>query len=210
MKIKICGITNAADAELALDEGADLLGFIFCRSARTADPLVVRDIVRRMPGTKPGVGVFLDQPLDEVKAVLAQTGLPIAQLHGSETPEYAAALGVPVIKTFTAFTPEALETLRRFDSWAYLLDLPKGMATRASIDPDWALCAKKYGKVIASGRLMPDTVHEIIHRVRPFGVDSASGTEASPGRKDPGRVRAFIQAARTADSDSQRIKVTVR
>jgi len=210
LKIKICGITSPADGEASLAEGADLLGFIFCKSPRTVDVRVARDIVRTMPDARQGVGVFNDQPLDEVRSVLAETGLTIAQLHGRETPEYAAALGVPVIKSFTSFSAEDLEALRKYDCWAYLLDVPKGQAARTQIDPDFAVCAKKYGKVIASGKLSPENVYEAIRRMRPFGVDSASGTEGSPGKKDRAKVRAFIQNARTADRETQRIKVEVR
>ncbi len=210
MKIKICGVTSAADAEIALAEGADLLGFIFCKSPRTIEARVARDIVRKLADPRQCVGVFNDQPLDEVRSLLAETGLPLAQLHGRETPEYASALGVPVIKSFTTFTPEALEGLKKYDCWAYLLDVPKGQAARTKIDHDWAICAKKFGKVFASGKLTPENVHEVITRVRPFGVDSASGTESAPGRKDRAKVRAFIQNARLADRETQRIKVEVR
>jgi phosphoribosylanthranilate isomerase len=210
LKIKICGVTTAADADMALTEGADLLGFIFCRSPRTVEARAARDIVRRLPDARQGVAVFNDQPLDEVRSILAETGLSLAQLHGHETPEYASALGVPVLKSFTTFTPEALNELRKYDCWAYLLDVPKGQAARTRIDHDWAICAKKYGKVFASGKLSPENVHEVITRVRPFGVDSASGTESSPGKKDRAKVRAFIQNARLADRETQRIKVEVR
>jgi len=210
LKIKICGITTPADALMSLEEGADLLGFIFCKSPRTVTARTAREIVRRLPDARQGVGVFNDQPLDEVRSILAETGLTVAQLHGHETPEYASALGVPVIKSFTEFTAEALEGLRKYDCWAYLLDVPKGQAARTAIDPDFAVCAKKYGKVIASGKLNPDNVYEVIRRIRPFGVDSASGTESAPGLKDRAKVRAFVQNARLADRETQRIKVTVR
>lgn len=210
MKIKICGITNPADADLALSEGADLLGFIFCKSPRSIDVRTAREIVRHLPDTRPGVGVFMDQPLADVRAILQETGLTMAQLHGRETAEYAHALGVPVIKTFTAFSAESLEALRKYDSWAYLLDVPKGVGARTKIDSEWAVCAKKFGRVFASGRLTAENVHEAIHRIRPYGVDCASGTERAPGRKDPGRLRAFIQATRTADAETQSVKVEVR
>lgn len=210
MKIKICGITSTADAEMALAEGADLLGFIFCKSPRTVDVRTAREIASLMPDPKQGVAVFNDQPLEQVRSILAETGFGFAQLHGCETPEYAASLGTPVIKSFTEFTTGSLETLRRHDCWAYLLDLPRGQALRTRIDVDFAVCAKKYGKVIASGKLTPENVYEVVRRIRPFGVDSASGTESVPGRKDRGRVRSFIQHARTAEIETQRIKVTVR
>ncbi|MBI2930950.1 MAG: phosphoribosylanthranilate isomerase [Planctomycetes bacterium] len=210
MKIKICGITNPADAEMALTEGADLLGFIFCKSPRAVGVQAAREVLRELPDPSVGVAVFNNQPLDEVRSILAETGLTIAQLHGQEAPDFVSALGVRVIKSFTEFTPDALDNLRRYDCWAYLLDVPKGQAARTHIDPDFAVCAKKYGKVIASGKLTADNVYEVIRRVRPFGVDTASGTECAPGKKDKARVRAFIQNARLADRETQRIKVEVR
>ncbi|MBI4565476.1 MAG: phosphoribosylanthranilate isomerase [Planctomycetes bacterium] len=210
MKIKICGITTPQDAAVALEEGADFLGFIFNRGPRQADARVVREIVRRIPRHAEGVGVFTDQPFDEVRSVLEQSDLTIAQLHGAEPPEYAAALGVRVIKTFTSFTRQSLGELAKYDSFAYLLDVPRGYAARSQVDPDWAVCAKKHGRIIVSGGLDSGNVREVIRRTRPYGVDVCSWTDRSPGVKDPDKIRAFIRAARWAVQDTERIKVTVR
>lgn len=210
MKIKICGICRPEDADAAVEEGADLLGFVFAPSPRRADPAVVRPVVRRLPAHVEAVGVFLNQPVDEVRRTLESAGLSIAQLHGSETPEEAAALGARVIKSFTTYGRQSLEALAGWDAWAFLLDVPKGAGGRSAVDPDFALCARKYGRVFLAGRLHAGTVGDAIRRVRPFGVDVASGVESAPGVKDRAAVRAFIRAARAAHRDTQTVKVSVR
>ena len=209
MKVKVCGITNQADAALAADEGADLIGLVLHRGPRRVDLRTARDIVRRLPRTVEAVGLFQDQPIDEMKSALAETGLAAAQLNGQEPPDVAAALGVRVIKTFTTFTNESLERLRRYDTYAFLLDVPRGATGRSRIDLDWAVVAKKVGRVIASGRLTPEDLFDIVRKLRPWAVDAGAWTEIVPGRKDRMKVRAFVQAARAAHADTERIRVKV-
>ncbi len=210
MKIKICGVTTQADAVAAAEEGADFIGLIFARSPRRVDVATAKEILRRLPRTCEAVGVFQDQPLAEVKSILKETGLSSAQLHGSESPDFATSLGVNIFKTFTSFTDGSLDTLRKFDVFAFLLDVPKGDRERARIDLDWAAVAKKYGRVMASGRLTPESAHEVVRRLRPWAIDVCSFTEIVPGRKDRVKVRAFIQACKLAHHDTERIKVRVR
>ena len=206
MKIKICGITSARDAQVAIGEGADFLGFAFLRGPRRVEPRQVREIVDGLPSGIVAVGVFRNQPLDEVRALIRESGVSVAQLNGTESPEYAAALGVRVIKTFPTFTKRSLEELARFDSFAYLAD-PGG---KGAIDPDWAVCAKKFGRVMLSTPPDPAALHQVIHRVRPWGVDAGASTDASPGVKDGARIRALVAAARSADHDTQQVRVTIR
>ena len=210
MKIKICGITTAADAAMVADEGADMIGLVFAPGPRRVDVRAARDIARRLPKSLDAVGVFEDQPLDVVKAILAETGLRTAQLNGQETPDFAAALGVNVVKTFTAFTDESLARLRQYDTYAFLLDVPRGNRERTSIDLDWAKVAKKSGRIIASGRITPESVFEVVRKLRPWAVDAGPFTEIVPGRKDRMKVRALIQAGRAAHADTERVKVTIR
>lgn len=210
MKIKICGICRPEDADAAVEEGADFLGFVFASSPRRADPETVRTIVRRLPSSVEAVGVFLNQPVEEVRRTLGTAGLSIAQLHGSETPEEAAAVGARIIKSFTTYSRQSLEALSRWDAWAFLLDVPKGAGARSAVDPDFAHCARKYGRVFLAGRLNAANVDEGIRRVRPFGVDVASSIESAPGVKDRAAIRAFIRAARAAHRDTQTVKVSVR
>jgi len=199
VKIKVCGIASARDAVAALAEGANLLGFPFLRGPRRADSRIVREIVKTLPGDVLAVGIFRNQPMDEVRSILRESGATAAQLNGTETPEFAAALGVRVIKTFPTFTKRSLEELARYDSFAYLAD-PAG---RGSLDADWAVCAKKFGRVMISAPADFGALHELIHRIRPWGVDA-------PDLGDPARIRALVGAVRAADHDTQKVRVTIR
>ncbi|MFN3484380.1 MAG: phosphoribosylanthranilate isomerase [Planctomycetota bacterium] len=210
IKVKICGVTRVADALQAAEEGADYVGLIFAPSPRRVDLRAAQEIVAHLPADVEPVGVFLNQPLDEVRRTLERTGIRVAQLHGQESPEYCRRLGVPVIKTFDTYTEESLERLKTYDAFAYLLDVPKGAGTRSRIDPDWARLAKRHGRVFLAGKLTAETVGDLVARVRPFGVDVCSATEKSPGVKDFAKVRAFIRAAREAHRHSTRIKVRLR
>lgn len=210
LKIKICGVTNVEDAMAAAVEGADYVGLIFAKSPRKVDVVTAREIVRSLPKDVTPVGVFQDQPMDEVRAILQQTGITIAQLHGAESPDYAATLGFNVIKSFETYSDATLEELRKYDTFAFLLDVPKETFTRNSVDVHWARCAKKFGRIVLSGRLTADTVGDAIRAVRPFGVDACRATESVPGRKDRAKLHDFIQAARVAEQATTKIKVKVR
>lgn len=212
LKVKICGITSVADAQAAAQEGADYIGLIFAKSARKIDVKTAQDILWNLPKGIDPVGVFMNQPLDEVRHILDATGLKIAQLHGDESVRYCKELGVPVIKTFDTFNDGSLEKLKKFDAFAFLLDLPKGggAGARAQVDPEWAQLAKRYGKVLLAGKLSADSVGEMIRKVRPWGVDVCSATERVPGVKDRSKIRAFIQASREAHKETTKIKVKTR
>ncbi len=210
MRIKICGVTTVSDGAMAADEGADMIGLVFAPGPRRVDVRTAREIVRRLPKPVEPVGVFQDQPLDQVRSILAETGLRTAQLHGQESPEFAASLGVNVIKTFTAFTDESLARLRQYDTYAFLLDVPRGSQERTAIDLDWAKVAQKYGRIVASGRITPESVFDVIRKLRPWAVDAGAFTDAVPGRKDRMKVRALIQAGRAAHADTEKVKVTIR
>ncbi len=197
LKVKICGITRVQDARAAAEEGADYVGLIFARSPRKVDPAAARDIVSRLPRGVEAVGVFRDQPLDEVRALLQETGIRIAQLHGAETPAYGRALGIPYIKAFDTFNDITFKLLKSHDALAFLLDLPKDAAKAGDVDPAWARRATKHGKILLAGRLTPDRVGPLARKIRPWGVDVSSGVETSPGIKDRALIRAFIQAARS-------------
>jgi len=212
LKIKICGITRPEDAVAAAEEGADYVGLIFAKSARKIEVKTAQDILWTLPKGVDAVGVFMNQTLEEVRRVLDATGLKIAQLHGDESARFCKELGAPVIKTFDTFNDGSLEKLKKFDAFAFLLDLPKGggAGARAQVDPEWAVLAKRHGKVLLAGKLTPDNVGEMIRKVRPWGVDVSSATEKSPGVKDRSKIRDFVQAAREAHKESTRIKIKTR
>lgn len=210
LKVKICGVTTVSDALLAAEEGADYVGLIFARSPRRIETKIAHDILWNLPKGVEAVGVFMNQPLEEVRRILDATGLKTAQLHGEESPRFCKEIGVPVIKTFDTFGPSSLELLKKYDAFAFLLDVPKGAGARLQIDPEWAVLAKRHGRVILAGKLTGQNVGELVVRVRPWGVDSCSGTEKAPGVKDRSKVRDFIQAARAAHNETTKIKVKTR
>jgi phosphoribosylanthranilate isomerase len=212
LKIKICGITRPEDAAAAAEEGADFIGLIFAKSARKVDVKTAQDVLWTLPKDVEPVGVFMNQTLEEVRRILDATGIKIAQLHGDESVRYCKELGAPVIKTFDTFNDGSLDRLKKFDAFAFLLDLPKGggAGARAQIDPEWAVMAKRHGKVLLAGKLGAETVGGMIRKVRPWGVDVSSWVEKSPGVKDRSKIRDFIQSAREAHKETTRIKVRTR
>ena len=212
LKVKICGVTRPADALAAAEAGADFVGLIFAKSPRQVDASAARDIVRALPKGVEAVGVFMNQPLAQVRETIAAAGLRLVQFHGNEDPETCRAAGVPVIKTFDTFNDASLERLKAYDAFAFLLDLPKGagLRGRTRVDHEWALLAKRHGKVLLAGKLDPENVGAAVRRVRPWGVDTCRCTEKAPGVKDPSKIRDFIQAARLAHKETTRIKVRTR
>lgn len=203
-KVKICGITRVEDAELAVELGAWALGFILWqRSPRACDPPVAAGIARAVRRRVNTVGVFVNPTLDEVTHAAEQIGLTHLQLHGDEGPafcsEVARRTGAEVIKAVGVSSAADLQVLRRFRSVDYhLLDtkggpLPGGTGTAW----DWGLAAEHRSgvKLILSGGLTAENVASGVEAVRPFGVDVASGVEASPGVKDPAKLEAFFVAA---------------
>ncbi|MEZ4769535.1 MAG: phosphoribosylanthranilate isomerase [Caldilineales bacterium] len=210
VKIKICGLTNVQDAQVSAEAGADLLGFIFYKkSPRYVAPETVAGItaVLRLTARCPLlVGVFVNETPAVVAATLDRCGLDLAQLHGEETPDALAALAG---RSFKALRPrtadEAERAVARFAPLAattgpaILLDAWHPALRGGTGDTgDWQVAAgvaAKY-RVLLAGGLSPDNVTEAIRQVRPWGVDVASGVEASPGRKDHSRVREFVAAVR--------------
>jgi phosphoribosylanthranilate isomerase len=201
-KVKICGITRAEDAELAASLGAWALGFILWpRSKRAADPAVAAGIARSLRRRVELVGVFVNQPLDEIEGYADALGLTYVQLHGDEGPSFCAAVaqrtGCRVIKAARVRHAADLRDLERFHTDLHLLDAHvEGMVGGTGETWDWSLLAGRRSKTpfLLSGGLTPDNVAAAIEAVHPWGVDVASGTEASPGVKDPDRLAAFLAA----------------
>jgi phosphoribosylanthranilate isomerase len=218
IRVKVCGITNVADAWAAVDAGADALGFIFVEGTpRFVTPAEVAPIVRRLPPFVTPVGVFWDHPAGHVKAVAEACGLRALQFHGVEAPEDLADYTLPVIKTIKlppASTLEGLPEYRVKNRWqafqyskvaaAILLDTAARWSEGEAREPlEWTLARTwaSHGhapRIILSGGLTPDNVARAVAIVRPYAVDVNSGVEASPGRKDPDKVRRFIDEARRA------------
>lgn len=201
LRIKICGITNLEDALSAAETGADALGFVFAPSPRRITPEQAREIVRELPPFVTTVGLVVDQ---DPRPILDVCPLDVIQFHGSETPEQVRALGRRTFKAFRVRSEADLEVLETYTASAFLLDayVPGVMGGTGHRFP-WELAeqAKRFGRpVIVAGGLTPENVALCVRTTRPYGVDVSSGVEAEPGRKDLRKVRAFIQAARQADS----------
>jgi len=194
MLVKICGITRVDDAHAAIEAGAHALGFVFWRdSPRFIDPYRARAIVATLPPLVTPVGLFVNQPVDYVKAVAALVKLGAVQLHGDESVAYAASVQSPVIK---ALSPDRVS-----DAWPsnvrILLDVHDPIRRGGTGTPvDWTAAAAIAATrpILLAGGLTPDNVGTAIARVHPFGVDVSSGVERSPGVKDRTLMTRFCEA----------------
>jgi phosphoribosylanthranilate isomerase len=215
-QIKVCGVTRLQDAELAVELGAWAVGMIFYagspRACSTEDALRIVSALRRRVEL---CGVFVNAPLDEVVQACDELGLTVLQLHGDEGPAYCAEVGhrtgAKVIKAVQVESIGEVRDVERFHTDFHLLDARSAAPGKRELRGgtgeafDWGLLAARRSRVplILSGGLGPENVAEAIraasshgHRARPFALDTASGTEAAPGRKDPERLRAFFAAVR--------------
>ena len=202
MNVKVCGITRLEDAELAIGHGAWALGFILWKpSKRYVDPAVAAGITRQVRRKVETVGVFVNQPIDEIADRVDILGLTHVQLHGDEGPSFCSAVaqrtGAKVIKAVRIGHAADLRDLERFHTDYHLLDTSKaGLYGGTGKTWDWNLVAGRRSKIpaILSGGLTADNVADGIAAVKPWGVDVASGVEASPGVKDPEKLEAFFSA----------------
>lgn len=213
--IKICANTSLEDARLAVDAGADAVGFVFAPSPRRVTAEQVAAITPHLPAAVEKIGVFVDATLDEIESIVRACGLTGVQLHSEAGPELTAAL-------HARFGPE-LRILRVVHFGAGAAAQAAAIAQDANVDAvlvdsrtatavggtgvtfDWEAARKTLfqkanapKRLIAAGGLTPGNVAEAIATLRPWGVDVASGVEAAPGRKDPAKVRDFVANAREA------------
>jgi len=216
-RVKICGITRPEWARLAAEAGADAIGLIFAPSPRRVDAATAEAIIEALPPWVAAVGVFVDAPLAEVRDLAERLHLAAVQLHGAEPPEAPAGLRpLKVIKAVPLGAEGDLEAVRRWHAAAraagrtpdaYLVDAPPAGGRRGGTGrgADWRLARRLRDEmpvpVILAGGLGPDNVAEAVRTVRPWGVDTSSGTEAAPGEKSPEKVRAFVEAVRAADRE---------
>lgn len=214
--VKICGITNLEDALVAVDAGADAVGFVFYeKSSRGVSMEAARRIVEKLPARVDKVGVFVNEPLETVSALADDAGLTAVQFHGDEyrEPERYAVAG----RAF--FAMPALEVLRELRGPAGAFIFPKlPKSSGILLDSGTKHARGGTGKtfawgearrlvrglseaypVIVAGGLTPDNVAWAAELLKPWGVDVVSGVEASPGKKDPEKVRAFVRAVREMD-----------
>lgn len=198
-RVKICGICDASAATLAGEAGADLIGFQFCSSARRVTPEDARAIIDAIDVRPIVVGVFIDQPEEEVRQIADFVGLDMVQLHGSEAPGFDA--GRPVIKVLKVKDGEVPDASSwpdpiMLDSWS--ADQRGGTGRRWEWGRAEPLLSTR--QVFIAGGLEPGNVGEVVSGFRPYGVDVSSGVEAKVRVKDPDRLRAFIHAVRVAEA----------
>jgi phosphoribosylanthranilate isomerase len=200
--VKVCGITNPADARVAAEAGADAVGFIFAESPRLVAAEEARRVSIALPENVLKVGVFVNAPPEEVLRAAAEAGLDMAQLHGDETPETVAAVragGLPVMKAIRVRNADDLADVERFDADLFLLDAYSEKARGGTGERfDWgaAKSLKGRGNIVVSGGLAPENVREAIDFFEPYGVDASSSLEDAPGKKNKESVRRFIVAAK--------------
>jgi phosphoribosylanthranilate isomerase len=205
VRVKVCGNTAVETAMVAIDAGADALGFIMAPDTpRTLTPQQARQIVRSLPRTVDLVGVFVDRPVAEVAEVAAEVGFTAVQLHGREAWAETAELDIPVIKGVRLASAADAATLDWPPGQVILVDshharLPGG--TGRAFPWQWAEDLALRYRVIVSGGLGPDNVGAAVAHLAPWGVDASSRLESSPGVKDPEKVRAFVAAARVAEAE---------
>jgi phosphoribosylanthranilate isomerase len=206
-RVKTCGITNADDARRSAALGAWALGMIFWqdspRACRLEDAEEIAAAVRRRVEL---TGVFVNAPLDDVATAAERAGLTLLQLHGDEGPVYCAEAarrtGCKVMKAVRVNDAAQVRGLRAFHTDFHLLDAyVPGTRGGTGESFNWELARLHEGpaEVVLSGGLTPENVAEAIAAARPFAVDTASGTEAAPGRKDPAKLEAFFGAVAAAD-----------
>jgi len=199
-KIKICGITNTEDALQAANMGANALGFIFYKnSQRFIKPEIAKEIISRLPPFISTVGVFVNQPIDDLMEIKALTGIDRFQLHGDETPEYCRNVNGKVIKVFRVNENYDFKTVELYDVQDILFDTysEKGYGG-TGITFDWNVInkLKTNKRIILSGGLNPRNVKDAIKQVSPYAVDVSSGVENRPGKKDPKKLLGFFKAVR--------------
>ena len=216
-RLKICGLRDAANALAAADAGAGFLGFNFVPGARRAlSAEQARTIIaeyrrRRGPGGPKLVGLFADQPMDEVNRIVTNCGLDLAQLCGDEPPEYWRGLSARIIKQIKVRDEDVrehavAETMRRVgevvahEHLAMLDKYEPGAKGGTGHSFDWGIAAEisRHHEFLLAGGLTPDNVGQAIATAAPWGVDVSSGVETR-GLKDPQKIAAFAREVRRAD-----------
>lgn len=213
-RIKICGLTNTDDARLATEAGADAIGLNFyALSKRAVTPELAAEIADSMPEGVVRVGVFVNATHDEIDSICDRVQLDAIQLHGDERPEFLAAITrLPVVRAFRLGEdgPEHIHTYlsecEELECSPRLVLIDSHLAGQyggTGATGDWNVVADLAATlaeraIVLAGGLTPENVAEAIDTVLPAAVDTASGVEREPGRKDPLRVRAFVEQAKHA------------
>jgi phosphoribosylanthranilate isomerase len=200
-QVKICGVTNVADALVAAAAGADMIGLNFyADSPRFISVPTAAEISRALPPFVLRVGVFVNPAEELVMRAIGECHLSLLQFHGDEPSDFCTQFGLMSVKALRVQNAESLKQLENFNTDAFLLDAHSKSGfggTGEKFNWDLAVEAQKFGKpIFLAGGLTPENVAEAIRQVRPFAVDVSSGVESVPGKKDAAKVKAFIEAVR--------------
>lgn len=200
LDIKICGLTREEDARMALEEGADFLGFVlYPRSPRFVSPIRLARILDRLPRSGVAVAVFVNASRAEVESVVRDLPLAAVQMHGDEPSEDFQQFAIPVWRAVRWEAEGWRPDPAAWPAARYVVDAaPPGRYGGSGLTADWRKASElaRAVPVMLAGGLTPQNVREAVHIVRPAGVDVSSGVESEPGRKDPDRLKAFLRAAR--------------
>jgi phosphoribosylanthranilate isomerase len=206
-RVKICGVTNWADAKVCVDAGASAIGLNFyAASPRSVSPAAAWEIIRKLPPFVEAIGVFVNWAPEAVLSLARALRLHGAQLHGDETASDVETLArqmtvIKAVQVKSGFRPESLKKFSAAS--AILLDgFRAGLHGGTGATVDWKLAASvgRHANIILAGGLTPENVAGAISIARPYAVDVASGVESKPGKKDSRLVRAFMSAVEAADS----------
>ncbi len=213
-RIKVCGVVSPEDAAMVLAAGAEAVGINFCRkSPRYVPPQDAGAIVEAARGKGTTVAVFVDEPFESIEEICGRLGIDMVQLSGDEPPEVAGRIRRPVIRTVRVGAGTGLDGFGKYPCRAVLVDAAvPGKYGGTGTTLDWDLLGRTAGGPflrkgcmppagpgipwLLAGGLTPENVADAIRTARPFGVDVASGVESAPGKKDPGKTRAFVENAR--------------
>lgn len=212
--IKFCGTTSLVDALASAEAGADALGFIFAPSKRQIAPQLAGEIISQLPAEIERIGIFMDENLDTIRRIAEDTGLTGVQLHGGESTEFVAQLKAEpvaerrfrVIKTVIMNGDFHLQ-LEKFvtaspSADAILLDSGAGSGQTFEWRGVRSFLTGTEMKFIVAGGLNPENVSGAMRMFHPYGVDVVSGVESLPGKKDPEKLKAFVEAVRNAEKEA--------
>lgn len=205
MFVKICGITHPADAVAAVGAGADAIGLNFVpTSRRFIDIASARAILAVVPDNVMTVGVFRNQSANEVLEITKALGLNAAQLHGDESPETTATVAAGVTAVIKVFAADRLplDSIGDHAADIVMLDAP---TPGGGVPFDWGLIGDlvTQHRILLAGGLRPENVAAAVRKVRPWGVDVASGVETPSGRKDHNAIARFVRLARASELSRQ-------